>query len=497
MIRRYRDILNILLNIDGCITGIELARKCDVSLSTIRTDIKEINNELEEYNIKVDSIIKKGYCLTDTSKNILKENNIIRSVIDYEYIGEMPNTPIERQMYILLKLTMEDHIDIETLIDRLYISNSTLNNDVISAKKWLKENLNLNLNYSLSKGIRLNCTEKDKRNIISWIIAKKSNASTITKYWNYLFGNKEIVKHTDKLFPIVNKETKKYGYILSGHSSQLLCNEIIVAYNRYKIGLNLEENDEIDEALLPVIIDIRQRIETELRIMLPDIEWLTLQQYFKSKQYIGGSNKENILTKEAFDVVGTFIKNINEKFNINLEDSSELKENLLLYVAPMLNRLKLKYSIANMIDENIIETYPLEFQMASEMINVIKNQLGLNIPLIELAYITLHLSSTKEIWSKKLNAIIVCDFDESVISFIKNKIFKHLSEKIRFCGSYTYQEFIFGLVENLHQIDFIITTATLADKTEIPLINISPTIEQKDINNLYEHIEKLKKLNNK
>lgn len=488
--------MNVLLNFDGCITGIKLAGKCDVSLSTIRADIKEINNELEKYNIRIESIVKKGYYLTDTSKNIIKENNIIRSIMDYEYISEIPSTPIERQMYILLKLTMVDNIHIETLVDRLYISTSTLNNDIIAAKKWLKRNLDLYVNYSLANGIKLNCSEKDKRNIISWIIAKKLNASTITKYWNYLFENEEVVKHTDKLFPIINKETKKHGYILSGHSSQLFCTEIVIAFNRRELGFNLDENDKINEDFLPVIIDIRRRIETELMIILPDIEWLMLQHYFKSRQYIRGSNIKNILTKEAAHIVSEFIKNVYEKFNIDLEASSELKENLLLYVAPMINRLKSKYSISNMIDENIIEAYPLEFQMASEMINIIKNELGLNIPLIELAYITLHLVSTKKAWDKKLNVIIVCDFDESIITFIRNKIFENLNENIRFCGSYTYQEFTFELVEKLEQVDLIITTATLADKTEIPLINISPTIEQKDIHNLREHIEKLKKINN-
>lgn len=149
-----------------------------------------------------------------------------------------------------------------------------------------------------------------------------------------------------------------------------------------------------------------------------------------------------------------------------------------------------------MIDENIIEGYSMEFQIASEMVSLIEKEFGVNIPLIELAYITLHLVSTNEIWSRKLNAIIICDFDESIITFIKNKIFKHLSEKIRFCGSYTYQEFIFGLTKNLEEIDFIITTATLADKTDIPLINISPTMGEKDIDNLYEYIDQLKIFNN-
>ena len=151
MIRRYREILNIILNTDGYVTGNELVKLCNVSIRTIRIDIKKINELLKEYNIKIDSSVKKGYYLTNISKDLLKENDIIRSVWDNEYIAQIPNTPIERQMYIILKLTMNTYISVEELIDTLYISTSTINNDIKSIKKWLKENLNLSLNYSLNK----------------------------------------------------------------------------------------------------------------------------------------------------------------------------------------------------------------------------------------------------------------------------------------------------------------------------------------------------------
>jgi lichenan operon transcriptional antiterminator len=492
LIRRYREILNIILNTDGYVTGSELAKLCNVSVRTIRVDIKKINNLLKEYNIKIDSIVKKGYCLTKVCKKLLKENDIIRSVWDYEYIAQVPNTPIERQMYIILKLTMREYIPVEELVDNLYVSTSTVNNDINSIKKWLKENLNLSIKYSLAKGIKLNCRERDKRNIIGWIIAKKSNASSIMKNCYYLFNHSDIVKDTDKLFPIMNSETKRYGYILSGHSTQFLCNQIFIAIQRCELGFNLDEEDKIEDVLLPVIVAVKEKIETQLKIKLPEIEWINLQQYFKSRQFISGTNLKNIETEEAFNVVNAFCKNVCKKFSINLAMYPKIKENLLLYVAPMINRLKFKHCIVNSIDENVIKVYPLEYQMAKEMIDVIKKGLNSNVKLIELAYITMHLVSIKEVWNKKFNTIIVCDFDESIISFIKNKIFTYLSEKILFCGSYTYQEFTFGLVENLDKIDFIITTATLAGRTNIPFAIISPTMEQKDFINLYEHLEHLK-----
>lgn len=489
MIRRYREILNVILNTDGYVSGNEFAKLCNVSIRTVRLDIKAINNLLEEYNVKIDSNLKKGYYLTEISKKLLKENDIIKSVWDHEYIAQVPNTPMERQMYILLKLTMKEYISIEELVNKLYISTSTVNNDINSTKKWLKENLNLNINYSLTKGIKLNCREIDKRNIIGWIIAKKSNASSVMKNCYYLFNHQEIVNFTDKLFPIINSETKQCGYILSGHSSQFLCNQIFISIERCKLGFSLEENDKINDELLPVIIAIKEKIQMELKVTLLESEWINFQQYFKSRQFLEGTNLKYIETKEASHITNEFIKTVYEKFNINLEAYPQIKETLLLYVAPMINRLRFKHCIVNSIDENVIKTYLVEYRMSMEMLNVLKKELDLNVRLIELAYICMHLISTKELWNKKLKTIIVCDFDQSIISLIKNKIFTYLSEKISFCGSYTYQEFTFGLVENLEEIDFIITTATLSGRTNIPFAIISPTIEQKDLTNLYEHLE--------
>lgn len=409
MIRRYREILNIILNTDGYVTGNELIKLCNVSIRTIRIDIKKINELLEEYNIKIDSSVKKGYYLTNISKDLLKENDIIKSVWDNEYIAQIPNTPIERQMYIILKLTMNTYISVEELIDKLYISTSTINNDINSIKKWLKENLDLSLNYSLNKGIKLNCSERDKRNIVGWIIAKKSNASSVMKNCYYLFNHKEIVKFTNKLFPIMNDETKQYGYILSGHSSQFLCNQIFIAIERNKLGFNLEEDDdnEIYDELLPVIIAIKEKIRTQLEVTLPEIEWLNLQQYFKSRQFIYGTNLKNIETKEAINIINIFFENVFKKFNINLAVYPKIKDNLLLYVAPMINRLRLKHCIVNSIDENIIQTYPAEYKMATEMLNVVKKELDLNMKLIELAYITMQLVSTKEVWNKKIKKLLL------------------------------------------------------------------------------------------
>ncbi|EHI99192.1 transcriptional antiterminator, BglG [Clostridium sp. DL-VIII] len=492
MNRRHRDILNLILNTDECITGNELARFCNVTIRTIRRDIKEINDLLKKYHVKIESNIKKGYFFNKVNKNILKKSNVIRKVLDYEYIIEKPDLPLDRQMYILLKLTIKKYIFAEEFAEVLYVSAATVNNDIVLVNKWLKKNLNMRISYSLNKGVTLKANEKEKRNIISWVLAIRANASTISKYWNYLFEDKDIITRARYLFHIINCETKKYNYYLSGHSSQLFCYEILIAVNRHKLGFNLEDSNDINDELMTMMISIREKVESELGVNLPESEWLNLQQYFKSKQFLNGTDIKNIETEEVISIVDEFFKILHEKFKIDLSTNLDNRYKLILYVAPMINRLKYRYCISNKIDEKVVKTYKTEFKMATEIINIIKKKLSLDIKLIELAYITILLVSMCGLWKYRLNAVIVCDYDESIFSFIKDKTKENFGEKIVISRLYNYQEFMYENKENLKIVDLIITTSTIADITDIPFIRINPEIEQNDIDMIAEYLDSYK-----
>ncbi len=489
MNRRYREILSTILNTDECITGNELTRLCNISIRTIRQDIKEINVLLKEYNMEIDSSVKKGYFLNKENKEILKKQNIIRKVFDYEYIIETPNLPIDRQIYILLKLTTKNYISVEELAESLYVSVATINNDILYINKWLKKDLKLGISYSLNEGITLKANENEKRNIISWVLSIRTNISTISKYWNYLFEEKDVITKARDLYHIVSAETKKYNYYLSGHSAQLLCYEILVAVKRCQLGFNLNDSDDTKGNLMPVMTDMREKVEKELEVNLSETEWINLQQYFKSKQFLDGTNIINIETEEATCVVDEFLTTLHDKFKINLSFNPDNKYKLILFVAPMINRLKNRHCIPNKISEKVMQTYKTEFKMATEITHIIKKKLNLDMELIELAYITIHLVSMcgKEIY--KLNTAIVCDYDESILSFIKDKVRNAFGRKVDIFRIYDYQEFMYEKEENLKKVEFIITTSTIADITNIPFIRINPEIEQNDMDMISEYLD--------
>ena len=490
--RRHRDILNIILNTDACITGNELARICNVTIRTIRSDIKEINDLLKEYHVEIESSIKKGYFLNKENKEILKRNNVIRKVLDYKYIIETPSLPIDRQMYILLKLITKKYISVEELTETLYISASTVNNDVAFINKWLKKDLKLGISYSLNEGITLKANEKEKRNIISWVLAIRMNISSISKYWNYLFEENDVITEAREIYHILSAETKKYKYYLSGHSAQLLCYEILIAVKRQQLGFNLNDSDYINFELMPMMSEIREKLEKKLEENLSEAEWINLEQYFKSKQFLQRTDVKNIETEEAIYIVDEFLRTLHEKFKIDLNSNPDNKYKLVLYVAPMINRLKYNHCISNKIDEKVIQTYKTEFKMASEIIHIIKRKLNLDMELIDLAYITIHLVTMCGMWRYKLNTVIVCDYDESILSFIKDKVKNCFGEKIEIRRSYDYQEFMYEDEEKLKKVDFIITTSTIADITNIPFVRINPEIDQNDIDMITEYLHSYK-----
>lgn len=491
MLRRHREILSCILNTDGFINGSELASVCSVSVRTIQLDIKEINKLLKEYNAQINSEVKKGYYITEKSKEIIRKNNIISTVFDYEYIKEKPVTPVERQIYIMAKTTVKDYVTAEELEDNLYVSVSTINKDIISAAEWLKKNLNLKLEYSLSKGVELHASEVEKRNITSWILSNRQNVSTLKKYCPYFFEGKKFLNSFEKLYSIVDTETKRQGYVLSGHSVQLFCIEILIASARNDMGCTIQSNEEKESELKNIIEELNRKINKDIGITLSKYDWHDLQVHFLSKQFMLGTNIEHIITEEASCIVERFLKVLSIKYDIELTEETLFREKLILYVAPMLNRMRHRHCIGNKITDDVSRSYYLEFNMASEISSIVTKELGLNVRNIELQYLAIHLASIYKLWSKKLKAIIVCDYDESVLSYLKERIIALIEDRIELCTCVTFWQFVLEDEEKFKDIDFIITTSSLAEKTNIPFIQISPVMRQKDISSLYEYMDKL------
>jgi lichenan operon transcriptional antiterminator len=64
--------------------------------------------------------------------------------------------------------------------------------------------------------------------------------------------------------------------------------------------------------------DLREKVEKELEVNLSGTEWINLEQYFKSKQFLHETNITNIATEEAAYIADKFLRTLQEKFKIDL-----------------------------------------------------------------------------------------------------------------------------------------------------------------------------------
>ena len=487
MKRRYREILNSILNSEDFISGKELAELSNVSLRSIRKDISDINVLLSLYQIRIESQIRRGYHLIESDKQKLKDSDLIRKVLDYEYIVEIPSTPFDRQMYLLLRLTVQDNISIEEASSLLYVSQSTIIKDIDSIRKWLNKNLDYHVSCSLKEGIKLIADERGKRNLISWIFAQKINISVISKYSHYLYGDIRVIDRFRAIYSIVTFECNRYGVYLTGHSAQLFVLEIIIAFLRSYAGLISDPNNE-EVSLNPFIISLRENIENSESIHLQLHDWVDIQTLFISKQFLFRTNPIYIVDGQSETIVDEFIKTVDERFSINLRSNPRNRERLCLYVGPMINRLKHHFPIPNKISESIKQYIQKSFILTQPLKEIVWNQLGLIINDIELVYIAIHLELMSKEWTAKLRTILVCDHDESIISYLRDRISHFFDEEITFVDHLSYLGFGDFMKLKTKNIDFIITTSNIADITEIPFVQISPIMDKYDVASIQTYL---------
>ncbi|MDY3829974.1 MAG: HTH domain-containing protein, partial [Erysipelotrichaceae bacterium] len=184
-------IINILeKNIDEFYTSALLASDLQVSKRTIINTIKEINSKE-----KIIYATNKGYKLA--KRYIVNDQN--------------NESPIERRDYIIWILLTNKDINIYDLADTLYVSSSTIKNDIDELRKELLRKFNLSIIYKKDR-ISLSGKEKDIRRLFDWRIRKESRDNfTTLNFLQIRFPQLDIAQ----IKVIIQSELQKQGVFIN------------------------------------------------------------------------------------------------------------------------------------------------------------------------------------------------------------------------------------------------------------------------------------------
>lgn len=435
--QRASQIIKILLNSKNPVSSLALSQEIGCSTKTIQNEIKLLNKELK--NGKILSVRGVGYKIEGDFYKI-NLNDIYYNDID--------------RVYHILKIMLnrsykiDNSIKIEELADEMYVSVSTVKNDLKEVKKILK-NYDIEVLTKHKQGIYI---EQDEDKIIRFILRLCQN-----NYNNLNINDFLSDKVKDNLF--------------------ILKNEVLKELNNEKLILSDVEFENITNYIF--IYLSRNNNKNFIK------NYINKYKNKRNKVINNSNNRETIIT-----IINEFCENLKLATSIDIRNDKIFKDFLYNHIDNLYKKIHLGIENNETYDMEIKIKYPYAFELAKIAKRTIENNLNIKISENEISNIAIHIGGALQrasyIDNKKVfNTIIVCTSGIGTSMLIKSKLENIFKEKLKITK--VIPAYLAPYI-NVLDIDFIISTVEV-DIENIPVINISPFLNDKEIKIIEKYME--------
>lgn len=510
---RLNKILDKLINSNEYLTSAYLAKLSGVSSRTIRSDIKELNEFLILYDMKIISVKGKGSKLDIKNKKHLKKLLKDISVRDELELNTIPDFPHQRIIYIIKRLLSTNNpITLEKLADELYVSLSTIKNDLKVVKLTLKD-YKLKIIVKENKGIMIEGKEIDKRFCISQYVLNRENINNDIISESYVSKISKFNKVDWKFIKnILQKQLVEQEFYLADIAFNNLIIHIAIALERIILGNFVPLEDEKIEKLKNekeyfIAQNIVEILEDILKVNIPESETCYITMHLLGSKLLERDEEQELLhliDDQIKDLILKIIEEIKNKLNIDFNNDNKLIYGLALHLKPTLHRAKYNMNIRNPLIDDIKNKYPLAFQIGIVSSNIIEKETSYVINEDEIGYIAMHfggaLERKKKFNEKIKNIAIICSSGIGTANLLLAKLKNSLNINANFIGTYSLHEL--EKVKNIKP-DIILTTIPIKEKIGTPVIVVKTILGDEDliyirnkIENLYKYKEPQKNLEN-
>ena len=435
---RALSIIKILLNSVEPVSSLALSQEIGCSTKTIQNEIKEVNKELK--NCEIVSIRGIGYKIEGNLDDIDIKNSDLYDYDRVEYIIKK---------IINLSSTDKDTIKLEDLADSMYVSLSTVKNDLKEVKKILNE-YNLKISSKHKQGI---CIEASEEDIIKFIINYSNKVDNSLNIKDFL--NNNIIENLFSIKKILLDTLSYENMILTDNEFKNIVNYISIYLSRN----NTNQSDFIKEYI----------------------------KKYKSKKEKPISEDEQLLIRKA---IKEFCRDLNIATSINLSHDKIFEECLFNHICNLYKRADLGINQYEITAGEIKLKYPFPFELGKIAKKTIEKNLNMEISEDEVENIALHIGGALERIDKRdekkvYKTIIVCTSGVGTSMLIKSKlenIFKGKLEIIKVIPSYLID------YVNVLDIDFVISTVEV-NLENVNVIKVSPMLTDKEIKLIEKYIE--------
>ena len=332
----------------------EIAEKFNISESSARYDLKNIEVLIEKKNANIEFLSKGNIYFNNFEKNIFdfSQDNL-------QYILTSEERVEFLEIFILLN---NQPFNIQRIIEILDITRNTFKSDFEKVKQnFYKMGITLNNDgtFSLKRGSSRTYILIPLSRLIKRFIFQEE----VYYYPNkFIFNN--AFKHIsyDKINIItqyIREVLERSNKILSDESYQMLIAYIIIVVetvaNNYKLQTNTN-NEEFFKSKeeFKILTSKKYILEEEFKIKIDETELIRLTNFFLGSQTYTKKIDfyENWIRSEIF--IEKFIRDVSSQLKYNLTKDTILFNGLLNHLKPAVYRIKNKINLENSIYEELI-----------------------------------------------------------------------------------------------------------------------------------------------
>ena len=455
---RQNEIIK-LLNQYHILSADKIAKMLNVSTKTIRNEIHKIN-----FSLNLNYIISQkgtGYLINEQIQ------------LEKEYASEQ-----NIQYLILKKILNHDFYNFYELADELFISESNLQRYIKRVNEIIqKRNSSIKICRQQNQ-LYLNGTETEKRQITTYFLMNELNQYNFNlSMYQSLFLRIDILE----LQKIITEFNNSHHLNLRDVEIISLVIHVALMLERVIRGNEIiNEVDFVNDEYNHLSIQFANilQIRYEIKLNKSEIKYLSLLLAGKVP-----SIEENDIN-EVKQFIQQLIIEINESFDVDLQQDSKFADNFLIHLIGLKRRITNHTFLNNPLIKELQKNFPVIYDMSVFIALKIQEFFSTQLYEDEIGYITLHLMGAIERLHTSLHKkiVLIYPFGQAGYDYIVKKI-NHIHDlEIEICCQLSMFD-AFQIKE--YQPDLVISFVHIEEKVGYPIYVCHNLLLEEDIENIY------------
>lgn len=442
-----------------------------ISLKTLRTDVNEINDFLLEAKMSPTKLNEKEKLIL-LEKDIMKIQDRLNHMDTYSY--KMSRE--ERQIYIIAELLMsQDYITMQNLAKKLNVSRNTILNDFETVKDYCLA-FNVNVLMKSSKGIKIECDQKDRNNLLMQIFHDLEDDYMEKSFFHQLIQRKLGMKIPLEMIKEDLREYMEQQHMLvSDRVFSYVSIYLFVILNRKinKKRRTVEKltGDTASDNLLNWFAD-----KYEVSINKNDVK--DFGRYMKQHDFNISSEQKEINDVELYGIIVYFLQMVGEDIECSLQSDTVLIESLLEHIRTLKNWEDYDFEMP-LSDELPIPKEILEKTIEKNSI-ILERYLGYPLTKEMKESIMIHICAAfvrNLEYLNLLEVLIVCPGSMATGKYLEAQGKNYFDFRVAaVIPSRDVEEFL-----KSNKIDFVISTVNVRSES-VPCVKVQAQLTMNDIN---------------